>query len=173
MTDKIRKIIPVGYKPERELWISGSVIIMAVLRSLLYFLSYYSAYNALFNVYGGKKILIENAAMPDFCDIIDDGFFDVFKVAVFIFLAMIAVNYGYHLRDSKSIYTMRRLPDKYELHVRCIALPAISVMLCAFLSFALLMVFYSHYMTATPDELILPAQWEKLWDYIIYGGNAQ
>ncbi|MBE6774651.1 MAG: hypothetical protein E7543_00495 [Ruminococcaceae bacterium] len=171
MTDKIRKIIPVGYKPEKELWISASVISIAVVRALLYFLSYYTAYNNLFHDYGGKKILLEGAAMPDFCSIIADGTFDVFKIAIFIFLAMIGMNYSYHYRDSKSIYTMKRLPDKYELHVRCIALPAIAITTCIFLSFILLMLFYAHYMTVTPDGLILPAQWEKLWDYLVYGGK--
>lgn len=171
MTDKIRKFIPIGYKPEKELWVYGSVIMMAVTRSLLYFLSYYSAYNAMFQYYGDKKVLIENITMDNFCDIIADGTFDVFKIAVFIFLAMIGVNYGYHYRDSKSIYTMRRLPNKYELHIRCIAFPAAAILLSIVISFSLLMIFYIHYMTVTPDELILPAQWEKLWNYIIYGGN--
>ncbi|MBQ3136196.1 MAG: hypothetical protein IJB74_01805 [Clostridia bacterium] len=171
MTDKIKKIIPVGYKPEKELWIYCSVILMAILRSLFYFISYYSAYNNMFHDYGDKMVLIENITMVDFCNIIADGTFDVFKVAIFIFLAMIGVNYGYHYRDSKSIYTMRRLPNKYELHIRCIALPLTAIIISIILSFALLMVFYCHYMTVTPDELLLPAQWEKLWDYIIYGGN--
>ena len=172
MTHKIKKFIPVGIKPETELWIYGSGIALSVLSSLFYFVTYYGSYNAMFNYYGNKKVLIEGASMPDFWSLIDGGVFDVFKIWIFAFLAMIAVHYGYHYRESKSIYTMRRLPNKYELHIRCTALPLSATAVSLILSFILLIIYYVHYMTVTPDELLLPSQWEKLMDYIIHGGIA-
>lgn len=35
-------------------------------------------------------------------------------------------HYSYHTRDSMAVYTMRRLPDPFELHRRCWTLPLLS-----------------------------------------------
>ena len=37
-------------------------------------------------------------------------------------------HYRYHFQDSMSIYTMRRLPDRWELHRRCWTQPVLSAL---------------------------------------------
>lgn len=170
MTDKIRKIIPVGIRPESEIWMFLSPFAIGIFRALFFFQVYAREYNRLFEIEHGKIVLIESRTMADFAVIID-GVFDGFFIAVFVFFFLTVYHYAYHYRDSKSIYTMKRLPNKYELHIRCITVPAIGVILTVITTGFLLVIFYYYYMTKTPAECLFPDQWERLWTAILYGGK--
>ncbi len=171
MKNKIKKIIPVGIKPETEIWIfSSSLFALGIIYSVISYASFYSYwYNNLFNFQGGKRVLISGRMMPDFHEIID-GCFNGFVIAIFIFIFLIVYHYGYHYKDSKSIYTMKRLPNKSELHIRCLAVPVIGIILCLVFALCLILIFYYYYMAKTPTECLFPDQWERLWTNIIYGG---
>ncbi len=170
MTDNLRKIIPVGFKAESEIWIFFSAIAVGICRALLFFQAYMREYNRLFDIEYGKRVLIESRTMADFCEIID-GVFDGFIIAIFVFAFLIVYHYAYHYRDSKSIYTMKRLQNKYELHIRCFTVPVIGIALSVIISITLMLLFYRFYMTKTPAECLFPDQWERLWTEIVYGGK--
>ncbi len=170
MTDKIRKIIPVGFKAETEIWIFISAIAVGICRALLFFQAYMREYNRLFDIEYGQRVLKIGRKMTEFYEIID-GTFDGFAIAVFAFIVLILYHYIYHYRDSKSIYTMKRLPDKNELHIRCISVPLAGITLSVILSVSLMLIFYRYYMTKTPAECLFPDQWERLWTQILYGGK--
>ncbi len=172
MTDKIKKIIPVGMNANTEIFILISSFALSVCRALFFYLNYRSSYNYLFEFRDGQKILNEAKTMRDFCTI-TEGCFDGFVISLFIFIFMIFFHYGYHYKDSKSIYTMKRLPQKKELHIRCITLPSVSIMLCITLSVLLISLFYHHYMTMTPTECMPSGnQWQMFWVNMIYGGDS-
>lgn len=63
------------------------------------------------------------------------------RLGLWCFLALMGVqiyrHYTYHTRDAMTIYTMRRLPDKWELHRRCLTQPILSI-LAELLLFAVL-----------------------------------
>lgn len=172
MTDKIKRIIPVGISPKTEKLIIIVSFLLSIFRALVFYLNYQNSYNYLFEFRDGQRILNETKMMPDFCTI-TVGCFNGFVISLFIFVFMIIIHYGYHYKDSKSIYTMKRLPQKYELHIRCLSLPFISIILCITLFFILLLLFYHHYMTMTPPECLHPEnQWKMFWVNMIYGGDA-
>lgn len=172
MTDKIKKIIPVGINPQTEKFILIASFALSVCRALLFYLNYLNSYNYLFEFRDGQRILNEAKRMPYFCTL-TEGCFDGFVISLFIFIFMIFIHYGYHYKDSKSIYTMKRLPQKSELHIRCLTVPLISIILCITLSFILILLFYHHYMTMTPPECLHPEnQWTMFWVNMIYGGDA-
>lgn len=169
MTKRIRKIIPVGIKAETEIWIFACAIAVGLCRALLFFQAYSREYNRLFHIEYGKKVLIEGRTMADFYVVLK-GTFNGFIVAIFIFICLIILHYGYHYKDSKSIYTMKRLPDRYELHKRCFTVPLIGIVVSIILITALLLLFYNYYMIKTPADCLFPNQWERLWTAILYGG---
>lgn len=169
MTDKIRKIIPVGIKAETEIWIFASALAAGICRALLFFQAYSREYNRLFEIEYGKRVLINGRMMTDFYDVLD-GTFDGFFIGIFAFICLIFLHYGYHHKDSKSIYTMKRLPDKYELHKRCFTVPVIGIITSIILALSLLLIFYYYYMAKTPAECLFSDQWERLWTAILYGG---
>ena len=59
MTNKIRKIIPVGIKVETEIWIFFSALALGICRALLFFQAYIREYNRLFDIEYGKRVLIK------------------------------------------------------------------------------------------------------------------
>ncbi len=54
-----------------------------------------------------------------------DGFFLVALVLVFLAIG----HYLYHRRGARTDYLMRRLPRPWEYHMRCLALPALGIVL--------------------------------------------
>lgn len=154
MTDKIHKIIPVGIKAENEIWLFASMLLLGIVRAMTFFIVYSTAYYSLFEARDGELYLIEGRYMKPFEEIIN-GCFDGFVIGCFVFFFLIIYHYGYHYKDSKSIYTMKRLPNKSELHIRCLSLPIIGIISSLLLSFLLLIIFNIYYNTKTPPQCIL------------------
>jgi len=104
--------------------------------------------------------------MPDCAEIIGNALFGFVILAVCMsFFAV--MHYVYHWQGSKSIYVMRRLPSRFELHRRCLALPLLGAALSLIAAFLLLCLYYGIYMLATPDEFITPGQWYTLWRWML------
>lgn len=59
-------------------------------------------------------------------------------------------HYQYHTRDSMPIYLMRRLPDQWELHRRCLTVPVLSAIANMLLFAAATALCWVLYCTATP-----------------------
>lgn len=161
MVKKFERVIPVGIPAKKEFTALIIGISFAVFRSLLYFEYYYNNYYQLYEYYSGKKVLINGRVMTDFYVLID-GCFEGFYVATFLLIALIVFHYVYHYKDSKSIYTMKRLPKKSELHKRCITIPLICILICQILLIILLLVYFNHYMATTPPECLVEGQWYML-----------
>lgn len=136
----------------------------AALFSLGTWIRYGSAYHSLFHYdrLHQTKILISGAIMPDFVDILGSGLLG-FPVILVCMIALLAWNYGYHFRDSKSIYLMRRLPQRWELLRRCATLPLAGgiASLCA--AALLFLLYFAVYLLLTPDPCLTGGQWHKLW----------
>ena len=78
-------------------------------------------------------------------------------------VAFIIHYYTYYRQGSKSIYLMKRLPKKWERHRRAFTVP--TLMCVAFLIMALIttLIYFGLYMLITPNECLLPDQWQNLW----------
>lgn len=99
---------------------------------------------------------------PDFVEVLGSSliFFPLFALGTLLF---VVYHYAYHFRHSKSIYLMRRLPDRWELHRRCLTLPVSMALFLLLVGFLLLLCFYWAYCTAIPPSYIQPDQWVKIW----------
>lgn len=104
----------------------------------------------------------EFAGVPDFVDVLGSSliFFPLFALGSLFF---IVYHYSYHFRGSKSIYLMRRLPDRWELHRRCLTLPIAMAVFFLLLGFIMLLLFFWAYFAAVPAQYIQPDQWAKIW----------
>ncbi len=110
----------------------------------------------------GKRELLEGAVMQDFREVLGIAFAG-FAALALAMLGLAAFHYIYHRIGSRSIYLMRRLPDRFELHRRCLALPAAGIVLCAIACFLLLCIYYWIYIAMTPEQCLAPGQWQALW----------
>lgn len=83
--------------------------------------------------------------------------------------ALAAWHYAYHYQGSRSIYLMRRLPSRWELWRRCLALPAAGAVCALLLAALLLLCYFGLYLLLTPRPCLQPGQWAGLGRYFLGG----
>lgn len=156
---------PVGLNLKQELQFFGAGMVFATLYSLQFFQRYGSERSNLYANAFGRRVLLPDAVMPDFHLLLRD-YWAGFAILALCMLALSAYHYLYHRQGSKSIYLMRRLPSRFELPRRCLALPLLAIFLCVVAVCLLLVLFYWTYRIFTPEGCLTPHQWGKLWSVI-------
>ena len=78
-------------------------------------------------------------------------------------------DFFYFFKGSKSIYTMRRLPNRWDLPRRTLVLPLVCAALTMLLALALLLLYYLIYHCSVPEGHINPGQWDLLMDWLLGG----
>ena len=162
METKLSKYAPPGYDFKFDKTFFFAVIGIATGLSFSYFFRFWSEKNSLYEYYLGEKTLIPGQVMPDFIEIFSGSLGGYFVLSLTMLL-LIAVRYSYYYQHSKSIYLMKRLPTRFEMHRRCIIVPVIAALLCVAAAFLVLLLYFGHYMIFTPDACLTPGQWAKIW----------
>ena len=103
-----------------------------------------------------------SAQLPDFAELLGSALTGFLLVALAM-LALAALHYAGHYSGSRSIYLMRRLPSRWELHRRCLTMPALGLAICVVTMLILFFLFYALYMLATPDAVLVPGQLNQIW----------
>ena len=149
-------------KSEWVVYLFGNITAFAV--SLMFFASYASARSELYNYDRVQKkyILNEAATMQGFSDILG-GYLLGFVLIGVIMLSFIIFRYSYYRQGSKSIYLMKRLPERNEIHKRAIPLPVIASLSCLIYAFILRFFYFAVYMIATPNKCLPAGAWVELW----------
>ena len=163
ISEFLKRYSPPGMelKQEKKLFIWG--MFLSILYSIFYWSAkYIEAYNSLFVYKNGMLLLNVNAEMPYFRALLGHSFIGFAILSVIVF-GFIVYHYIYYRQGSMSIYLMKRIPKKSELHIRALAIPVIVVVLCFITAFILLMIYFAIYMLVTPKACLLPNQWQNLW----------
>lgn len=147
------RYVPAGLEGRRERgWVRGGLIAGAIW-SLLLFLACYC--NEIIQVRAREKMDDPLAFMPDAYKIAS---FDSLLIHNFIGFAVFALcmlplalrYYLLHYQGGRSIYLMRRLPDRWELHRRCLTLPLLGLVLSAVTPVVLAVLYFCIYQFCTP-----------------------
>lgn len=162
----LQRLVPPGVNARQELTWMLVGWALSFVYSLGFAMRLAQELSALYRVTGGKRVLRIDAVMPDFAGLLGSHLYGFLLVALCM-LAIVAYHYLYHRQGSKSIYTMRRLPDGMELHRRCWTLPVLMALASLLAAFVLLMIYYAIYMFVTPESCLTPGQWQKLWSVIL------
>lgn len=168
-------------------WASGKVHLalcltglgIATFCSFCFFLSQYEMALDLLYVFPSEtRILEPGAQMTYFVNLINSkghvtNFFSqaVFFPFVLVILGAICLavyNFGGFHSGSKSHYLMRRLPNRWEYHRRCLALPLMTILASLILIPLLLGLYYAIYILFTPEQCLQPDQWERFREYAPY-----
>jgi len=157
-----QRCVPPGFPVKTELRCIGLGILGSVLYSMGFLLRFFSARRELYARQLGNALLQPDRMMPDFVSLLD-GTFDGFGVLLLALLFLLVYHYAYHYQGAKSIYLMRRLPKKGELHRRCLSLPLGGMGFSLLLAGALFFLYFFLYMELTPENALAPFQWQKLW----------
>ena len=141
-----------------------SCLAIVTLLSWIFFVIYYvDAWEGLFRWENGVRVLEARARMRDLAEIIGDIPLAFWIPAGFA-VVMAALHYAGHYREgSRPVYLMRRLPDRWEYHRRCLAIPVLILAATAMALLGSLALFYGIYMYFTPAAYIAPDQWAEIW----------
>lgn len=171
MKKKLRDLVPPWSDPSAHVSVLSVLLVGCILVSYARFQALLNhAVSTLFSGHIGESPLLEGARMKYFAYLIcgNDPAYSWYGLPVFahftlLFLgaALLAfVNYSNFRNGSKSVYLMRRLPDRWEYHRRCLALPLMTI-LAGLVSIPILIgLFYAIYLHATPEQCLQPDQWE-------------
>ena len=124
--------------------------IASVIVSLFAFLAkYIDARDQLFVYEIDRKILKEGAIIAPFSSLFSIYFSGFVLVALFL-LGYVIYHYSYFRQESMSIYLMKRLPDKRELHKRALTVPVLAVLATICVALAAVLLYFVIYLLATP-----------------------
>ena len=124
--------------------------------SISYLAKYATARANLYEYSLKGPVIREGAVITDFYELLHEGLdsFDGFSMFYIVMIGFLIYHYIYYYQGSKSIYLMRRLPDKWEIHRRSITLPFAMIVIGALTQMALCMLYYGIYLTCTPTECL-------------------
>ena len=167
-TARSRSFLPVGMNSVLiGRWLLAAFI-AAFLLSLGAPLQILSQRDYLFTVVDGVRVYQPGMMMPAY-HAVAPGWLVLFPAIALSMPLLAAWFYFQHWQDGRSIYTMRRLPDQWELHRRCLAVPAAAALLALLLGFGLLMLYYLFYLAAAPEGSVAPDQLRILFDELTGG----
>ncbi|MBQ7982493.1 MAG: hypothetical protein IJ302_02910 [Clostridia bacterium] len=157
-------IVPPGMEVSGELGFFLTVNVISLLYSMRYLTRLFDARDALYtDRWSGTAELIPGAVMEHFFVLFDDAWNGFFFAAVCMLLFGVR-HYTYYYRGTKSIYLMRRLPDRRVLFLRTWTLPAGEILICLLLAALCLAVSFGWYLYITPGECLPAGEWALFWN---------
>lgn len=157
-TDKLRKRLdayaPPGIYLTAEIRYYIVTMIVGTIWSLFCYLhAYLRERSDLFEWQNKQWVLMKGSVMEPFTELTEE-IFTLFGIAL-IYTVIIAVyHYLYHYQGSKMMYLMRRLPDKWELHRRCLVLPIAGFCITIVYMLLLKALYYVIYLVFTPHQCL-------------------
>ena len=123
---------------------------------------YWNARSRLFTLTNGVQVLREGAEMPVLPLLLGTGFLPLCLLAGTAVSTVFAHYVGHYREGSRPVYLMRRLPDRWEYHRRCLAIPGTALLAALAIMALSLWAFWGIYMTATPAQCLPPDPWYGL-----------
>ena len=145
--------VPLGMDGQKRKEQMTWLLICGIVYSLVFVLRYSSARSGLWGYQNGKHQRIPGRMMLEFGELMDGVFLPMAIIAVG-FVIVAALFYLYHYQGCRSIYTMRRLPNKRELWRRCLTLPVAFLVLSGLATLVLLGLYYLLWRFATPIDAL-------------------
>jgi len=162
MREYFDKHLPPGMNPGDEQRFVKIGLVLSTLLGGLDLIQYFTELSNLYRYREGKRWLDESMTMPDFAEIFV-RFPIGFSILAVCMLGFVIYHYVYYYRGSKSIYLMRRLPNRFEIHRRAWTYPLCVILLCVVCVVVLFWLFFGLYLWITPNACLMPGQLWRLW----------
>ena len=145
--------VPLGMDGEKRKNQMAAMLGIGIGGSLYFLIKYFSARSDLFGYINGKLQRIPNRRMLPFEELLS-GTFTIMAIMALGFVIMAVMFYLYHYQGCRSIYTMKRLPDRWQLWRRCLTLPVVFLLLAAVSTLVLTGLYYLLWRFATPADAL-------------------
>ncbi len=151
-------LFPPGYDRGKECWQLLFYLLIGVIFSLRFVTEYYEAYDNLFgwraeNGIAVEKLVRQGAKIVPFEAIIGYNFMFLWLVLLLLVITGVK-HYLYYTQGSKSIYLVRRLPDRYYVWKTCALGPLIGMGITLALIGILRLIYWLIYIGVTPIECL-------------------
>ncbi len=103
-----------------------------------------------------------NPSMPPFNALLGSFLFGFVMLAL-IMLGFVIYHYFYCRQGSKSVYLLRRLPQKWEYHRRCWLVPVLCAATALLTGLVLGLIDLAVYLNVTPEHLLPDQIWQFDW----------
>lgn len=153
---------PPGISAGKELGGFAGGLAVAWLISMNYFNRLANARAELFHIHERRRVLIEGAVMENFSSVLGDSL-NSFGFLCILLLGLVVWHYLYYHQETKSIYLMKRLSSRLEIHKRAWTLPLLAIAVTLIAVFLVLLLYFGIYMIATPEQCLAPGQWQNIW----------
>lgn len=158
---KLSRFLPLGMDQKPVIrWLLGGAALGAVL-DIFFFSSYSTAKQGLYR-WGTTKQLLPGAVMAPFASLLGYSLYGC-VIGMLSMIPLAVYFWSFHHQGSKSIYTMRCLPRRRELVVRCLTVPALGALLYALELLILLLLNFAIYWLCTPEQCLPPFSWAALF----------
>lgn len=152
--DKLEKCYPPGYAYRWELAVTTGLILAAVCFSLRFLARLDNAVSGLYYYDSTAALqLVPNVTMEPFHRLVR-GSWQFFWLPALSQGAMAVSHYCYYYRDTRSIYLMRRLPQKKPLPRSCLAAPLLCLGLTTLVMAVLCLFYLGCYFLAVPPQCL-------------------
>ena len=125
-------------KQEKKVFVIGMAL-SSLFSFLVFGIGFSDSLEKLYWKNGAERTVIPGAVMTNFVELFGEATIG-FKVVFALMIAAAVMHYTYHFFESKSIYTMRRLPSAWELHRRCLTLPICGILISIVTAFLILLI---------------------------------
>lgn len=152
--------VPPGMKLGGEIGFFIVSMLISVIYAAGYLFRLSNALTALRVGYGGEPPL---QVMPMFYKLFD-GAWGGYFIVLFCMLGFGIYHFLYYRQDAKSIYTMRRLPDRISFIRYTWTLTVCEVIVCLLFALGCLLISFGLYHWCTPSECLPDGQWRLFWE---------
>lgn len=159
MNEFLRRNSPPGQNLACEKYTLLWGLAAAALFSLQFFSAFSQAYHDLFTEDG---ILQQGIMMAPFDELLG------ISLLGFGLLGLGMLQFGfyhwyYFYQDSKSIYLLKRLPQRNLLLRYCLTLPGLAFIVCILAMVLVRLVYFAVYLALTPDACLPTDVWQQFW----------
>ena len=147
------RLVPLGMDGVKRKNQMAAMLGIGIGGSFYFLIKYVSARSDLFGYVNGKYQRISHHRMLPFDELLS-GSFTIMAIAALGYVIMAVLFYLYHYQGCRSIYTMKRLPDKWELWRRCLTLPVVFLLLSAVCTVILVGLYWLLWRFATPADAL-------------------
>lgn len=148
---KPEKYYPPGYEYRREWNVAAVLLGAGIVYSFRFLAGIQKAAEALYELRYGVKVYLRGVRAVSFAQLMQGYWFSF--APLFLFLAgMVLYHYIYYYRGTKSIYLMRRLPQKTFIWRSCVEGSALWAAGTTFLAILWYVLFYGIYLLCIPAE---------------------
>jgi len=159
----VSRLSPPGMdiSPQKRYFIFAAII--SFVWSLYFCVMCSAAFRDLFYYERGVRVALkENAKMPAFWELYGRSWLGFVFFAVCA-LGFVIYNYAYYKQGSKSVYLMRRLPQKWEMHLRALFFPVLIMLALLLIGLAVTLIYFGLYLLVTPDTCFAPTVRQIIW----------